>query len=270
MRQLDGLLAKDEYRMLTGMHWGPESKYVEWHLPESLGHIELLQITDVQFGHICCKYDRVKEYLDWVLSKPNRFMLLTGDLVDAWALWSPGRAFEQLGDPQSQVFKFVELFGPARHRILGYVGGNHERRAIPGFGDLGILVATLLRIPYSGGKQIIDIHFGKHKPFKVSLWHGVGGARTKGTVAQILHRFMGQGDSQLYLMGHVHQPLVLPAWREERKGREIVLRKTMGAVGSSFLETWGTYGEISGFAPSDVMMAMATLEANGHWALVLK
>lgn len=270
LQKIEEMLAPDEHRMLTGMNYGQETKYVEWHIPEELGEIELLQITDVQFGHVECKYDRVVEYRDWVLSKPNRFMLWTGDMVDAWALWSPGRAFEQIGDPQSQVFKFCEVWAPARHRILGSVGGNHERRAIPGFGDLGILIASLLRIPYSGGRQLVDIHFGKHKPFKISLWHGVGGARTKGTVAQTLQRFAQKGDSQLYLMGHLHQPMIIPFWKEQRQERSVTLQKSFGAVGSSFLNTWGTYGEISGFDASDVMMAKATLEANGKWAVVLR
>jgi hypothetical protein len=44
----------------------------------------------------------------------------------------------------------------------------------------------------------------------------------------------------------------------------------MGAVGTSFLETWGTYGEIAGFESSDVMMGRAILEPTGHWELTLR
>lgn len=267
---LEGLMAPDEYPMSVGMVFGQECKVVEWRFPESLDEIELLQITDMQFGHVMCKYDRIIEYRDWVLDSPNRFMLWTGDCVDAWAMWSPGRAFEQISDPQSQVYRFCETWGPARHRILGYVGGNHERRAIPGFGDLGLLIASLLKIPYSGGRQHVDVFFGKHKPFKILLWHGVGGARTKGTVAQTLQRLMIKGDSNLYLMGHLHQPMIIPSWKEVREGRKIILKKCFGAVGSSFLETWNTYGEIAGFESHDVMMAKATLFKDGKWAVVLR
>lgn len=268
-------LPPDRYRGASGMCIGEQSKYLRWELtPKEVQSdtIELVQITDVQFGHVCCKYERVQEYRDWILDAPNRFMLWTGDMVDAWAMWSPGRAFEQLGDPQSQVLRFVETWAPARHRILGYVGGNHERRALPGFGDLGVLIATLLKIPYSNGRQAIDLYFGKHKPFQISLWHGVGGARTKGTVAQILHRFMSVGDSSLYLMGHVHQPLILPVWREERDPlrQRIRARKVIGAVGSSFMETYGSYAEVAGFGASDVLMARAVLDVNGGFELTLK
>jgi hypothetical protein len=272
LQKLDRLLAPDDpkLRMHAGMIYGEQTKYVRWTIPDDYPSIELLQVTDVQFGHVACKYERVIEYRDWVLSKPNRYMLWTGDNVDAHALWSPGRAWDNFADPQTQVYKFVETWAPARHRILGYVGGNHERRAIPGFGDLGILIATLLRVPYSGGRQVIDLTYGKHQPFKISLWHGIGGARTKGTVAQILHRFMGIGDSQLYLMGHVHQGLVLPIWKEYRDGNQIKFQKVMGGVGTSFLESWNTYAEVAGYTGSDVMMNCAVLERDGRWVLTLR
>ena len=266
-------LRPDEHRLTSGMVIGEQSKYLRWNLEGvKADYIDLIQLTDVQFGHICCKYERVEEYRDWILAEPNRFMLWTGDMVDAWAMWSPGRAFDQLGDPQSQLLRFVEAWAPARHRILGYVGGNHERRAIPGFGDLGVLIATLLKIPYSNGRQVIDIYYGKHQPFKVSLWHGVGGARTKGTVAQILHRFVQHGDSQLYLMGHVHQPMVIPFWKEQRdpRSQRIKAIKAIGAVGSSFMDLWGSYGEIAGYGAGDVLMACGRIERGGGWQVTLR
>ena len=255
----------------SGMVIGQETKYITWDFNEQpFEQLELLQVTDMQFGHVMCKVKRVLEYRDWVLAEPNRFMLWTGDNVDAWALWSPGSPWDNLNDPQSQVYKFVELWAPARHRILGYVGGNHERRAAKGFGDLGLLISTLLQLPYSSGRQWVDIRFGKHNPFKVSLWHGVGGARTKGTVGQILDRFMNQGDSDLYLMGHLHQPMILPAWKQVRGNNRITLKKCFGAVGSSFLDTWGTYGETAGFAAHDVLMPRCVVDRAGHYELTLR
>lgn len=100
---------------------------------------------------------------------------------------------------------------------------------------------------------------------------GVGGARTKGAVAQVLDRFMQWGDSQLYLMGHLHQGMVVPAWREVRDGRGgLRLEKKIAAIGTSFLESWGGYGEVAGFHPHDVMMARAVVEASGKWELTLR
>jgi hypothetical protein len=276
LKSLKSLFSKEVTHIETGMYFGDQEKYVTVKFTDKQvkkwKSLELIQLTDLQYGHICCKVNRVHEYREWVLSSPNRFLLLTGDLVDASTAFSPGSTYDNIMSPQNQVYRFAEEFAPLRHRILGYVGGNHERRAIPAFGDLGSLIATYLQIPYSAGKQHIDIHFGEHKPFKVTLWHGIGGARTKGAVAQVLDRFMQKGDSQLYLMGHLHQGLVMPGWREEREpgSNKIKLKKIMGAVGTSFVEFVGSYGEVMGLNPHDVMMARAVLQPDEKWELTLR
>ncbi len=248
-----------------------ETKWIEWDFSDAkFNTLELIQITDVQWGHICCKRDRVREYRDWVLSRPNRYMIWTGDNVDSATMQSKGTPWENTGTPQHQLLEFCQEWAPARHRILGYVGGNHERRTLSTFGDLGITIAALLQIPYSRGKQLIDIKFGKHTPFQVSQWHGAGGARTKGTVAQTLYRFASDGDSQLYLMGHLHQPMIIPFWKERRGQKGIRAVKTIAAAGSSFLDLWGSYGEVSGYAPGDVLMPRCVLSKDGSWEVTLK
>lgn len=262
----------DVVNLRTSMQYGEESKYVTVHFDpkEYPNNIELLMLTDVQFGHVMCQEDRFIEFRDWVLKKPNRFVLFGGDMVDAAHAFSVGSSYENKFEPQAQVFRFVELAMPLRHRILGFVGGNHERRTAKMFGDLGRLLATFLRVPYSSGKQLIDIHYGDHKPFKISLWHGGTGSRTKGAKAQMLHRFMAQGDSNLYLVGHLHDVVLLFDWRERRHKNRIILEKFAGVMSSSFLEYWGTYAEVAGLAPSDTMMARIILEPNKHWEVTLR
>lgn len=251
---------------------GDEAKYVSVRIDPELypKGIELLHITDVQFGHLMCNVPKFREYRDWILAKPNRFTLWGGDMVDAAHAMSVASPYENSVEPQQQVFQFVREAAPMRHRIIAYVGGNHERRSSKMFGDLGHLIATLLRIPYSAGKQLVDIHYGEHKPFKVSLWHGGTGSKTKGAKMQMLHRFMQQGDSQLYLVGHLHDVMQTFDWRERRKGRRIVLEKFAGAMSSSFLEYWGTYAEVAGLAPSDTMMWRVILEPTGHWEMTIR
>ncbi len=275
LRTLERMLEPDAVKIQTGMHYGEQAKYVTVRFEErdvrKWGSLELVQLTDIQFGSKDCKVNRMLEYRNWILSAPNRFIIMTGDNIDAATIFSPGTPWDNLFGPQSQAYRFAEIFAPARHRILGYVGGNHERRSMPAFGDIGTLIATLLRVPYSAGQQFIDVHFGEHKHFKIHTWHGVGGARTKGAVAQNLDRMMQRGDSQLYLCGHYHQGIVLPGWRTERdiRGR-IKLVKIMGAVGTSFLEFFGGYAEVAGMSPSDTLMARAILEPNGKWELTLR
>ena len=255
-----------------GMAYGQQRKYVTVKVPDSFSTLELSMLTDMQFGHLECRVDRIKEYVDWLLSVPNRFCVLGGDMVDAAHALSVGSPYENACEPKEQVFEFAELLMPLRARILGYVGGNHERRTIKQFGSLGSLIANLLRIPYSDGKQFIDIYFGKHAPFKVELWHGRGAARTKGARAQMIHQFMQQGEAHLYLCGHLHDAMLLWDWRQVRDHRHgrIRLQKIAGVMSSSFLSYWATYAEVAGLSASDVMMARAIIEPNGHWEVTMK
>lgn len=256
----------DIVKISTSMRFGDESKYVTVDFSiDEYETVELLMITDVQFGHLACKVNRLKEFIDWVLAEPNRFVFLGGDMVDAATSISIASPYENTEEPQGQVFRLVELMMPIRHRILGYVGGNHERRSVKTFGDLGHLIATFLKVPYSSGKQFVDINFGEHRSFKNSLWHGGTGSRTKGAKMQMLHRFMQQGDAQAYWVGHLHDALMTFDWRERRGKGKVKLEKFCGMMSSSFLEHYGTYAEVAGMAASDVMMARVILYPNGHW-----
>lgn len=262
----------DVIDLRTSHHIGDETKYVtvNFDVKEYPVGIELLMLTDVQWGHLMCREDRFIEFRDWVLDHPNRFVLFGGDMIDAAHALSVANSYENKYEPMQQVFRFVEVAMPLRHRIIGFVGGNHERRSSKMFGDLGHLLATFMKIPYSSGKQLIDVNYGEHRAFKVSLWHGGTGSKTKGAKAQMLHRFMAQGDSQLYLVGHLHDVVLLFDWRERRKNKKIVLEKFAGVMSSSFLEYWGTYAETAGLAPSDTMMARVILEPNGKWEVTLR
>jgi hypothetical protein len=274
LARLEEMLPEYAARPTLGMLYGNENKYVTWRFSENdFQTIELLHITDVQFGHVECQEDRVIEYRDWVLAEPNRFVLFGGDMIDAANVLSPGQPWDNLCGPQSQVYKFCELWAPARARTLGYVGGNHERRGLKSFGDIGLMIAYLLKIPYSSGQQLIDIHFGQHKPFKIHLYHGRGTARTKGAKVMMVHQLMKDyPGSQLYLVGHLHDCFILPTVVWERiPGRSNVrMMKSVGAMSSSFLNFWGTYAEVAGMSCNDVLMTRTILEPNGKFEVTIR
>lgn len=245
-----------------------QARYLRWDFRKlALPKLDLLQMTDLQFGHKQCDVTKIQEYLAWVLEAESRYIFLTGDLLDAGHVQSKGSPFEQIGEPQEELWRLCDLLAPVRHRVLGYTGGNHERRTIATFGDIGKSIATILKIPYSPGKQHIDIQFGEHKPFKTTLFHGGGSAATPGSIVNSLVKFMYQADSDLYLEGHLHQAAMWVGNREVRDGKGgMRLQKIVGARGSSFLNHYGTYAEvIMGTNPSTISMPKATLEKNGHW-----
>lgn len=253
----------------TSMIYGEQSKRVTARFDTAkFKTIEISHLTDVQFGAVACQEKKLVEYRDWLLSEPNRFWLWGGDMIDAATMASVASCYDNKWEPTYQAYRFLELMAPARHRILGYVGGNHERR-IKQF-DVGSMMASWMGIPYSAGKQLIDIHFGDHDPFGIGLHHGFGSARSKGAKAQMIHRFMSEGDSQLYLVGHLHDALLLWDWRVRRHRNGVKLQKVCGGMSSSFLDHWGTYAEVAGMSPSDTMMIRCILEPDGRWEVTMK
>jgi hypothetical protein len=269
---------KDVIKLELSMAYGAENKYVTVHFdPHKFPkQIEIVHITDVQFGHLCCNVQKFIEYCDWILEVPYRFVVLGGDMVDAATVISIASPYENTEEPQGQVYKFAEIAVRIRHRIIGYVGGNHERRGVKTFGDLGKLIATLLKVPYSAGLQILDIHYGDHNPFRISLWHGTGNAKTKGAKTQMMDRFLKeQTSSNVCMVGHLHDVLMAGAVRMRPDKGTIHLDKCAVVMSSSFLDFWGTYAEVAGLPPSDTQMWRVVLEprAKKHtpgWMLTLR
>jgi hypothetical protein len=276
VNEMQANLPEYEMQPVTGMHYDSQAKYLTWkfdtkRFPDG---IEIIHLTDVQFGHICCNIKQVKAYMAWILSVPNRFVVLGGDMIDAANVLSVGSPYENLFDTQSQVYKFCELFAPLRARILGYCGGNHERRGVKTFGDLGVLIATLLRIPYSAGQQFVNINYGKHKKFTIFLWHGRGAARTVGAKMMMVYYAMKElsGGAEVTLVGHLHTAMM--TWATNRvhdeTNNKVIDKKTAGAMSSSFLDYFGGYGEIAGMSPNDIIMARVDLTPNGKWGISIR
>lgn len=197
--------------------------------------IEIIELTDVQFGHKCCRVDKFIEYRDWILAKPNRFCVWVGDMVDAWRVGSPGAGYDNLFSPQSQLYKFGEIAAPIVHRTLGSVGGNHERRALAGGMELGELIAFMLGVPYSAGAQLVNVHFGQWRPFKIHLWHGRGASRTTGAQVNMAMGVVRNVDANLYLSGHIHNAFAVPLTHHYARDGWIEKEDAFVVSGSSFL-----------------------------------
>jgi hypothetical protein len=245
--------------------------------PHRFKQVEIVHLTDLQIGSKQFLRSKFVKYRNWILAEPYRFGVLGGDVVNANTILSIGSPFDDNGEPIEEVYDAIEVLEPLseKGRILGYVGGNHERRTKATFGDCGRLIARLLQIPYSGGIQLIDLHFGEHKPFTIALWHGVGKSQTKGAKAQILDRFMHKADAQLYLMGHLHDVVLLAGTRLVRetnpKGElELTPKKIMGVMSSSFMGYWNTYAEVAALDPTQTMMGRCILTPDGKWEVTLK
>ena len=269
-------IAPTEFKRYTGMCDSLQEKYVQIRFDEKQikkwGFLEIIHITDAQAGHVAFRRGKMEEYNKWVLAEPNRFMVWGGDMIDAANAFSPGQPWENMFEAQSQIYQFCDMMAPVAHRVLGAISGNHERRGLKTFGDLGILLGKLLQIPWSTGQQFIDIYWGDWKPFRIDLWHGKGAAITPGARMNMLYAAMMASDANLVLVGHLHDAFCKFRWLKQRDSANMKLRfvKQGGAMSSSFLEYMGTYAETMNMPMSDCMMACARVESNGHWGLQMR
>ena len=255
------------------MNYGREFKSVSYVIDEKkYKTFEVIHITDVQQGTRTCNMEKLKEYRDWILAEQNRFIVFGGDMGDFGTKISVGSPWEQMFEPDALVYEIAEFWAPARHRILGYVGGNHERRTSLTYGDAGLALACALEIPYSSGKQYINLVYGNWNPFTIHLWHGKGAGATAGAKMMQLDRTMrDEADAHLTLIGHLHTPMtVFMARKRLQKDGSIHLIKCGAAMSSSFLDYWSNYGEVMNLSTSPLMMARTILEPNGHWELTLR
>ena len=259
-------LPKRRIEISTSMLVSGCAKYVTVSLKNfKWPRIELLHITDIQWGNPQCNKEKLEEYREWVTKKPYRFTILGGDMCDLNTMLSVGKgAMEQDSEPSEQVLSLAEFLAPISHRILGYVGGNHEQRGQKFGHDFGAHLAGLLRVPYSDGIQAIDLYYGDWEPFKIYLWHGRGGARTMGSKAQAMMSVIQNDRANLYISGHTHTALVLPGFHVDRdhKKKHIIIEKYYAVSSTSFQNYYGTYAERAYYPPTFLLMGAATIYPN--------
>src|SRR5215471_12608515 len=249
------------FKRYCGMASGEQTKYVKVTFDDKLnkkwGRVELIQLTDVQFGHVLCNEAKFKALLDYVLEEDFRFLLLTGDMIDAAHINSPGGPYQNKWQPSIQLKRFCSVMAPVAHRCLSSIGGNHERRSNLYFGDLGTELSTLLEVPYSAGQMYVDVHIGG-RIVRNELWHGRGAAASAGGRVNMIVEHMAQNPSaDIIWVGHLHGGYA--AWRWVKTphpgNMSVSLRKQVGVMSPSFLDFWGVYGEVAGLSPSDVIIS---------------
>jgi hypothetical protein len=238
--------------------------------------IDLPPLSDAHLGNSLFSPKHFNRTLKF-LARPNAFSILNGDLCESTLRTSKGEIYKQIGSPEDQRDKMIDLLYPYRAKFLGAVDGNHEDRI---WREAGIHlvrdIARALGIPYRPEGLLHKISFGSgnnghpDQPYVFWLYqtHGWGGARTAGAKAAKVERTSTQIHADCYCMSHDHvvnaAPVVYlipdPRTREERNekgeatgfniGRVSAHRKML--VKTNAYLKWGGYSEFGGFSPTDL------------------
>lgn len=88
-------------------------------------------IADVHIGAKECDMDGFSRFLKRVERERDSYIVLVGDVINNGIRSSscPTDIYDEVMPPSAQIDKAVELLEPVADRILGAVGGNHEKRS---------------------------------------------------------------------------------------------------------------------------------------------
>ncbi len=119
----------------------------------------IVTLSDLHIGAGDRQY--IKDIINFILSVPNMYVILGGDMINNTTKTSKGCVLEEYATGQEQIKLLVEYMKPLveQNRILAiYGGGNHEKRSYNDcFISIPEIVATMLGIP---DKYIPDIIIG--------------------------------------------------------------------------------------------------------------
>ncbi len=231
----------------------------------------LVPISDLHFGDPLFSLKHFLRTRDFVLTKPNIFVVLNGDLANVVIKSSLGDLYNQIKKPQDQRDWLIKELKPIAHRVLGMTTGNHEARIDNAVGiDISADIANALKVSYRPTGIALKISYGdgnnrmKGKPFVswVYLTHGYGGARTKSAKAVKAERAGHFVNADSIIMSHDHvvdaAPDVIldfdPRTHLDEKGfkvGKVIARRKMLVKSNAYLK-WGGYSEMGGFPPTDL------------------
>lgn len=248
-------------------------------LPTELKCLKIIPISDVHYGNPYFSYHHFDKALS-LLSIPEYYTILNGDLCESALKTSKGDIYKQVGSPQDQRDWIIKQLLPYKNKILGMTSGNHENRIMNDAGiDISKDIASALNVPYRAEGILLKVIFGSgnnRMPIKPYVYycyatHGYGGARTKSAKAVKVERLATWIDADFYIMSHDHVVNIAPEiyLRPDDRGKingdgftsgAIIAKRKMLVKSNAFIK-WGGYSEAGGFPPVD--LSIVTIKLSG-------
>ena len=277
-----------------------------WHGSKS-DEFKIWNLSDLHLGAKGCAEKQLAQDIKKIANDPFSFFLGGGDYCDfigysdkrfdpdAVADWI---TVKDLGDLGNRLMKRVrDLFYPIRHKCLGILIGNHERKyeLHTEHESLHHWLCQELQVPYLGYSCLFDIHFcqilrSKKPPelhdslpprrgenrhsesnvFRVFAHHGAGYAVTPGGKLNKLIGAMNAFEADLYFLGHVHDQMGRrePVLAANEDCTKLIQRVRLGVISGSYLKTYNqgsiSYGEQKMYRPTSLGAAVVKIRPEGR------
>ena len=242
--------------------------------------IEIHPMADLHIGDSNCDFKLIMERIEHIKNTDNAYCILDGDLMDTAIASSIGDTYGSNLQPMEQLKMCVKIFEPIKDKILAVLPGNHENRVYKADGlDITEIMCAQLGIPqkYSPTTALLFIRFGKHKAsnhgrpilYTAYVTHGSGGGRKEGGKVNRLADLASIVDSDIYITGHTHLPLVMKEgfFRVSGSNSSVALVDKLFINTSAWLN-YGGYGDKQGFKPTSKKTPVIYLDGTKHdmWA----
>ena len=213
--------------------------------------LTIVPISDVHIGAAEHMRGEWESFCSKVLSNPNIYITLGGDLINNGTRTSVSNLFEETMRPRDQKRLMVEMLSPIKDRILCAVSGNHERRSCKDADDdptYDILCKLDIEHLYRENIAFVKIQMGKQEgngklnpTYMLVVTHGAGGGMLTGGAVNRNERFGYAIDgADALIVGHTHKPFITqPAKIHIDKSNNIVSVKPFKVISTT---SWLRYG----------------------------
>lgn len=237
--------------------------------------LTIVPLADAHYGSKEFNETKWHNAIKRIQDDPHCFCVLVGDLIDNGLKNSLTNVYEATCGPREQKEWLIAELTPIKDKILGAVGGNHERRTVKEADD-DPMYDVLIRL----GKEDVyrpNICFmqvklfymaaGKRKQrcdFSFAITHGVGGGMYIGSSANRATNFgMALDGIDCLITGHTHKPVTFPVAKLQFSNGTIVRKQFVVAVASSFLD-YGGYSVQKLMQPAAHATTEIIMEYNQH------
>jgi len=248
----------------------PNGKPYIWvQFPNKWSKIKIVPISDIHYGHIACNVQTLKQDIEYILHNDNVFCFLNGDLIEnASKVSVASGVYEQKQMPNEQIEEIIALLAPIAHKILWYVGGNHEERVYKHLGvDVAQMIADRLNIPYFNEPTYIDLLWKGYR-WTVFAQHGSTGAATEGGQLNAAKKPLEWTEfTNFYIMGHVHNKGEREKMRiiRDTENFDLYIQKQYILILSAYMRYFGTYGARKGYPPPSTGRLAMKIYDNGDY-----
>jgi len=217
-------------------------------------NIKIRPLFDMHVGSAEFDEKSFKAFTETVISEPNTYVVVGGDLIDNGLKNSKTNSYEQTMRPREQKRYCAELLRPMKHKILCGVSGNHEYRSVKESDDNPVydifskldlediyrenLCFLLVRI--GGGDNTLSSNL---RPcYSIAVAHGAGGGALVASGANKADKFAMSIDGlDALITGHTHKPITFPNAKLviDPQNKKVTVRQFRCLIASSWLEYGG-------------------------------